>query len=95
MSQELIPHIDYAGIPKRHTSEYLMHKFWARKPYNMVLDYIKHYSKKGEIVLDPFCGSGVTSIEAIKSGRKAVAIDLPVSSLYNTNDHVTRKSIQV
>lgn len=76
MSQELIPHIDYAGIPKRHTSAYLMHKFWARKPYNMVSDYIKHYSKKVEIVLDPFCGSGVTAVEAIKSGRKAIAIDL-------------------
>ena len=55
---------------------YLMHKFWARKPHNVVAEYIKHYSKEGEIVLDPFVGSGVTAIEALKLGRKAIAIDL-------------------
>jgi len=60
---------------------YLMHKYWARKPHNVVAEYIKHYSKKGDIVLDPFCGSGVTAIEAIRAGRKAVAIDLdPVAT---------------
>lgn len=53
-----------------------MHKFWARKPHNVVSEYIQHYSKKGDIVLDPFCGSGVTGIESLKLGRKAVAIDL-------------------
>jgi DNA modification methylase len=53
-----------------------MHKFWARKPHNVVSEYIQHYSKKGDIVLDPFCGSGVTAIESLKLGRKAVAIDL-------------------
>jgi len=80
--QELIPHINYAELPKKHTSTYLMHKFWARKPYNVVSDYIEHYSKKGEIVLDPFCGSGVTAIEAIKSGRKAIAIDIDPLAIF-------------
>jgi len=60
---------------------YLMHKYWARKPHNVVGEYIEHYSKKGEIVLDPFVGSGVTAIEALKRGRKAIAIDLnPIST---------------
>ena len=73
--------IEHAISPKPHTSMYLMHKYWARKPYNVVAEYIEHYSKKGEIVLDPFSGSGVTAIEAVKHGRKAVAIDLdPIST---------------
>ncbi|MFQ6062383.1 MAG: DNA methyltransferase, partial [Methanosarcinales archaeon] len=33
-----------------------MHKYWARKPHNVVAEYIKKYSEEGEIVLDPFCG---------------------------------------
>jgi DNA modification methylase len=71
-----VVHIDHAISPQAHTSMYLMHKFWARKPHNVVGEYIEHYSKKGDIVLDPFVGSGVTAIEALKRERKAIAIDL-------------------
>lgn len=76
-----VVHIDHAISPQAHTPMYLMHKYWARKPHNVVGEYIEHYSKKGEIVLDPFVGSGVTAIEALKRGRKAIAIDLdPIST---------------
>jgi len=61
-----------------------MHKYWARKPHNVVGEYIEHYSKKGEIVLDPFVGSGVTAIEALKRGRKAIAIDLDPMATFIT-----------
>src|SRR3990170_2901720 len=74
-------HIDHAISPQAHTPMYLMHKYWARKPHNVVGEYIEHYSKKGEIVLDPFVGSGVTAIEALKRERKAIAIDVnPIST---------------
>jgi len=83
LTQYLIQ-IDHAISPLPHTQTYLMHKYWARKPHNVVAEYIKHYSKKGNIVLDPFSGSGVTAIEAIKHGRKAVAIDLSPMSAFIT-----------
>jgi DNA modification methylase/Zn ribbon nucleic-acid-binding protein len=79
-----IDHINYALVAKTHSSMYLMHKYWARKPHNVVAEYIKHYSKEGDIVLDPFCGSGVTVIEALKSGRKAVGIDLDPAAIFIT-----------
>lgn len=71
-----IKNIDYALVAKTHSPMYMMHKYWARKPHNVVSEYIKHYSKEGDIVLDPFCGSGPTPIEAIKLGRKGIGIDL-------------------
>jgi 16S rRNA G966 N2-methylase RsmD len=67
---------------------YLMHKFWARKPNNVVSEYINHYSRKGNITLDPFCGSGVTAIESLRLRRKTVATDIdPISTF------ITRMSI--
>ena len=79
-----VVHIDHAISPQAHTPMYLMHKYWARKPHNVVGEYIEHYSKKGEIVLDPFVGSGVTAIEALKRGRKAIATDLDPISIFIT-----------
>jgi predicted methyltransferase len=79
-----VEHVDYAISPQAHTPMYLMHKFWARKPHNVVGEYIEHYSKKGEIVLDPFVGSGVTAIEALKRGRKAIATDLDPMATFIT-----------
>lgn len=81
-----IKHIDYALVAKTHTSMYLIHKYWARKPHNVVAEYVRHYSKEGDIVLDPFAGSGVTAIEAIKLGRKAIAIDLDPMAAFITRE---------
>lgn len=61
---------------------YVMHKYWARKPHNVVSEYIKNYSQPGDIVLDPFVGSGVTALEAVKLGRRAVGIDLNPMSIF-------------
>lgn len=37
---------------------------------------ILKYSNPGDIVLDPFCGSGTTAIEAMLQGRNALSIDI-------------------
>jgi len=84
--KERIEHINYALVARTHTSMYLMHKYWARKPHNVVSEYIKHYPKEGDIVLDPFCGSGVTAIEALKLGRKVIAIDLDPMATFITRE---------
>lgn len=42
----------------------------------MVRVLIDLYSKPGEVVLDPFCGSGVVPLECVLKGRHAIANDL-------------------
>ena len=37
---------------------------------------INAFSKPGEYVLDPFCGSGTSAIEAMLLGRNALSIDI-------------------
>lgn len=45
------------------------------KPVTMIIDAIRDTSKRGEIVLDPFGGSGSTLIAAHKTGRHARLIE--------------------
>jgi len=46
------------------------------KPVGLVADAIKDCSRRGDIVLDPFAGSGTTLIAAEKTGRVGCAIEL-------------------
>jgi DNA modification methylase len=46
------------------------------KPTAMVADAIKDCSRRGGLVLDPFCGSGTILIAAERTGRKARALEI-------------------
>lgn len=50
--------------------------YFTTQPFNVVSEYINHFSQKGDLIVDPFGGSGVTAVEALKSGRKTFISDL-------------------
>lgn len=71
-----------AIIASTHTAEYSMHKYWARKPHNVLSYFIKEIVPENGYVLDPFCGSGVVLHEARKLGLNAVGFDVnPIANL--------------
>lgn len=55
---------------------FAMHKYWGKKPFEQLDYFIEKYSKKEDVVLDSFCGSGVTLVEALRLGRSAIGVDL-------------------
>jgi DNA modification methylase len=68
---------DYAGVNTWRTgrdADLEMHP--TVKPTALVIDAIKDCSRRGDIVLDAFSGSGTTIIAAHKSRRRARAIEL-------------------
>jgi DNA modification methylase len=65
---------------------YKIHKYWSRKPWYIVSKYIEKYSKPGDIVLDPFCGSGVTGLESICLNRNFIGGDLNPMSVLITKE---------
>lgn len=72
-----------------HPSHYMMHKYWGRKPHNVVRDYILNFTKPGDTVLDPFMGSGVVVIESLKSGRKTFGVDLNPMACFITENTIS------
>ena len=64
---------------KRHFG---VHGYFTKQTWNVVQDYIQNFSQKGDLVLDPFGGSGVTAIEAMMIDRRAIHLDLNPMSVF-------------
>jgi DNA modification methylase len=58
-------------------------------PHDAIRQYIRHYTKPGDLVLDPFCGSGGTALAALMEGRKAIAIDRSPAATFITKNYCT------
>ncbi len=71
-----------------------MHKYWSKKPYNLIASYIKRFSSPGDIVLDSFCGSGVTVTESVRFKRRSIGIDINPVALLITKMGLSRVDIQ-
>ncbi|HAO22111.1 MAG TPA: hypothetical protein DCQ37_17580, partial [Desulfobacteraceae bacterium] len=72
-----------------HAPVYKMHRYFARRPWNVFEHIIENYTRPGGIILDPFCGGGVTAVEGLKLRRKVVAADLNPVAAYITRMEVT------
>lgn len=59
---------------QRITAEKLVHP--NEKPIDLMMQLIKAISKEGDIVLDPFLGSGATCMAAKQLGRDCIGIEL-------------------
>jgi len=70
--------LDYAIRPAKQEAQrhYGSHPYFTKRAWNVVQEYIKHFSSPGDTVLDPFGGSGVTAVEALVLRRKAIYVDL-------------------
>jgi hypothetical protein len=68
---------DYAGVNTfgRHRMQELS-SHPTVKPVALVIDAIKDCTRRGERVLDAFCGSGTTLIAAERAGRVGYGIEL-------------------
>ena len=82
-----VPSFDKPIETTKATAIYNMHTYWSKKPHDAVREYVSHYTKPDDMVLDPFCGSGGTALAALMLGRKAIAIDLSPAATFITKNY--------
>lgn len=48
----------------------------AQFPERLAIDHIKSWSNPGDIILDPFMGSGTTGVACVETGRNFIGIEI-------------------
>ena len=60
----------------------MRHRFHALCPYfamfpeTFVEEWVGRLTKRGDLVVDPFCGRGTTPFQSLLMGRRAFAVDI-------------------
>jgi len=73
---KLVKPLSKAVEARPHRPVYRMHRYFARRPYSVFSELISHYTSPTDVILDPFCGGGVTVVEGVLQGRRVVGYDL-------------------
>jgi len=72
------------------SSFYRTHTYHTKVPPQGIERFVAHYTQPGQIVLDPFCGSGMTGVAAIRQQRRAVLSDLSPAAVFFAYNHCRR-----
>jgi site-specific DNA-methyltransferase (adenine-specific) len=65
----------------------------AVMPFWLAQDLIKSWSNPGDVILDPFAGSGTTGKAALELGRNAIMIEINPAYLDTIRERCARKGI--
>jgi 16S rRNA G966 N2-methylase RsmD/DNA-directed RNA polymerase subunit RPC12/RpoP len=68
---------------------YNMHMYWVKQDPYVVKEFIEHYTHPGDIVLDAFCGSGMTGVAALMAGRSAILFDISPACIHIARNYTT------
>jgi DNA modification methylase len=75
-----LTHTTWPEFAGSSIKRYFNHDAYGDHPASMsaalVTDLIEAYSSEGDMVLEPFCGSGTTPVQAMKTGRLYLAMEI-------------------
>ncbi len=76
------------------TAIYNAHSYHTKVPPQGIEPYIAHYTDSGDLVLDPFCGSGMTGVAALMQGRYVILNDLSPAAAHIAYNYCTPVDVQ-
>jgi len=70
--------IAFLDVPERERTKHVhrLHPYLGKFIPQLVEYFLSRYFKPGEVVVDPFCGSGTTLVQAAEMGIHSVGIDI-------------------
>ena len=71
----------------RNTALYNAHSYHTKVPPEAIRPFVEHFTRPGDVVLDPFCGSGMTGVAAAMAGRRAILNDLSTAAAHLAWNH--------
>src|SRR6185503_18581625 len=69
------------------SAAYNAHSYPTKVPPEAITPYIERFTSPGDVVLDPFCGSGMTGLAALRSGRRSILNDLSPLAIHLAFNH--------
>jgi len=73
----------------KNTPIYNAHSYHTKVPPQGIVPYIEHYTSPGDLVLDPFCGSGMTGVACLTTGRHAILNDISPAATHIAYSYCT------
>jgi DNA modification methylase len=64
----------------KNSAIYNAHSYHTKVPPEGIVPYILHYTAPGDLVLDPFCGSGMTGVAAMMCARPPIGVEIPAGA---------------
>ena len=68
--------VDTVATPGGYKGLYAFHKYWGKKPREPIAYVINLLTKPGQVIVDPFVGSGTTGREALLQSRRFIGSDI-------------------
>jgi 16S rRNA G966 N2-methylase RsmD len=72
----------------KNTQIYSVHSYSTKVPYQAIVPFITQFTEVDELVLDPFCGSGMTGVAAVLLGRRARLSDIAPAAIHIASNYV-------
>jgi DNA modification methylase len=90
-----IPSDIWTDIPdvKKNSFEYCGHK--GQKPERLIERIIKASSNPGDLIFDPFIGSGTTAVAALKLGRHFYGCDINPEYVKLANERIEKTRLEM
>jgi hypothetical protein len=74
---------------RKTSTSYRAHSYHTKVPPEAIQPFIRAFTRPGETVSDPFCGSGMTGVAALMEGRNALLSDLSPAAVHIARNYTT------